>query len=505
MYEKTYIPKVLVAGDLNEFREQLNEDHKAEIVGNISFEGKIHNKEYNILNNNTLTIDGKLLTINKLRELASKNTFDYIIFLDCSECMKYCEYLSKTVVEGTQIITMDFFLEQVKKGFYSFRNQYLLHNILAQKGAISLLDFDSFFFNSQFYLKPFALSKVSIEGFSKSKNYPMINSFYDQVYDSLEDCRFRHYDTILLTSERTVKQLLEIIKVTNKVTNEYLIFNSKSNEVVKSLVEKKMFSSIQGINCVNGTWFFLNNRKSENLSIFVVTHKKYSLENLPRGYVTIHAGRELGKDLGYIGDNTGDNISKLNPYLNELTAMYWIWKNTSHDYVGTAHYRRFFSNQYSYKFSEESILTAQQAYELLREYDIIIGTEGLNVNTQNTLVTVIDSDGDTVLANKAFDIMRNMLKIYQPAYLDAFDKIRYSQGFFYCNMLITRKHIYDAFCEWLFSFVLPTAEEFLKTVPVEQLDSKRKRILGFCAERMMSVWLLKQNLKIKDFPIMVNE
>ena len=46
-------------------------------------------------------------------------------------------------------------------------------------------------------------------------------------------------------------------------------------------------------------------------------------------------------------------------------------------------------------------------------------------------------------------------------------------------------------------------EEFLNVMPFEQLSTKRKRIMGYCAERMMSVWLLKQNLRLKNFPIMV--
>ena len=71
-------------------------------------------------------------------------------------------------------------------------------------------------------------------------------------------------------------------------------------------------------------------------------------------------------------------------------------------------------------------------------------------------------------------------------------------------MLITRKYVYDELCQWLFSFILPATEEFLKEVNVDELTTKQKRILGFCAERMMSVWLLKQNLRLFDFPIMVN-
>ncbi|HEC1584163.1 TPA: DUF4422 domain-containing protein, partial [Campylobacter upsaliensis] len=47
-----------------------------------------------------------------------------------------------------------------------------------------------------------------------------------------------------------------------------------------------------------------------------------------------------------IGDDTGDNISHLNRYLNELTGIYWAWKNYDKlgnpDYIGYMHYRRHF-------------------------------------------------------------------------------------------------------------------------------------------------------------------
>lgn len=33
------------------------------------------------------------------------------------------------------------------------------------------------------------------------------------------------------------------------------------------------------------------------------------------------------KENRLIGDNTGDNISKLQPYFSELTVQYWAWKN----------------------------------------------------------------------------------------------------------------------------------------------------------------------------------
>lgn len=49
------------------------------------------------------------------------------------------------------------------------------------------------------------------------------------------------------------------------------------------------------------------------------------------------------KDIGLIGDNTGDNISELQSYFSELTVQYWAWKNQEADYYGLCHYRRYLS------------------------------------------------------------------------------------------------------------------------------------------------------------------
>lgn len=47
-------------------------------------------------------------------------------------------------------------------------------------------------------------------------------------------------------------------------------------------------------------------------------------------------------------DNVGDNISSKNMLYNEMTAIYWFWKNypiDNLDYVGFNHYRRFFKRE----------------------------------------------------------------------------------------------------------------------------------------------------------------
>lgn len=61
--------------------------------------------------------------------------------------------------------------------------------------------------------------------------------------------------------------------------------------------------------------------------------------------ICLYRRAQKGKDsIGFARDDQGDSISSANPYLSELTALYWAWKNLdeSCDAFGLAHYRRHF-------------------------------------------------------------------------------------------------------------------------------------------------------------------
>ena len=62
------------------------------------------------------------------------------------------------------------------------------------------------------------------------------------------------------------------------------------------------------------------------IRIYVMTHKKFEMPQSPL-FRPLHVGRACGEDLGYPGDDTGENISDKNCYYSELTGFYWIWKN----------------------------------------------------------------------------------------------------------------------------------------------------------------------------------
>lgn len=47
------------------------------------------------------------------------------------------------------------------------------------------------------------------------------------------------------------------------------------------------------------------------------------------------------KELEYIEDSTGENISEKNKNYCELTGIYWMLKNINADFYGLMHYRRY--------------------------------------------------------------------------------------------------------------------------------------------------------------------
>ena len=54
-------------------------------------------------------------------------------------------------------------------------------------------------------------------------------------------------------------------------------------------------------------------------------------------------GTENLEKFEMLGDNTGDNISKLNKHFCELTTQYWAWKNVDCEYYGFCHYNKYFA------------------------------------------------------------------------------------------------------------------------------------------------------------------
>ena len=226
----------------------------------------------------------------------------------------------------------------------------------------------------------------------------------------------------------------------------------------------------------------------------------------------IQAGKAVSDtDLHIQGDNEldghpCDNISGKNPSYSELTALYWTWKNLKKlypdvKYVGWTHYRRFFA------FDERRILRdiISKPASAIKDY---------RVNAAK--VTRILEGGKIILAKKVclglpidlhywrchhgkdYRTLKRIIKEKFPDYYDSFIRIMELNNkiSLYC-MFVMKYEDFENYCGWLFS-VLSEAE---KEVPYQNYSPYQKRVFAFMAERLLNVYVAKNNLKPEYFNV----
>lgn len=208
--------------------------------------------------------------------------------------------------------------------------------------------------------------------------------------------------------------------------------------------------------------------------MYVMTHKK--IAEIPDPiYIPMQVGKAGKEDFGYIGDDTGDNISEKNSSYCELTGMYWLWKNADCDVIGICHYRRYF-------VKEEKLLTQAYIENLIEDYPIIVSNSSF-VEGED----VYDHYGKRHYI-KDLDVCRDVIMEKCPKYVAAYDycvqTILMSVG----NMWITRKDIFDRYCAWLFDILF----EVEKRIDISDYDDYQGRVMGFLSERLFRVWLMMQ-------------
>lgn len=231
-----------------------------------------------------------------------------------------------------------------------------------------------------------------------------------------------------------------------------------------------------------------------DIKILVATHKKYWMPN-DDVYLPLHVGREGKADLGYLGDNTGDNISSKNANYCELTGLYWAWKNLKCDYVGLCHYRRYFARENIHTDNLEKKKTAilhRKDYEkLLQEYDVILPVK------RNYYVETVRSQYEHAHNKRDIDETKRIVLELYPEYSEAFEKVMGRTKLYILNMFVMKKQQFDEYCSWLFSILF----ELEKRIDISSYNMYEARVFGFIAERLFNVWLEKQQLKVKDVPV----
>lgn len=232
------------------------------------------------------------------------------------------------------------------------------------------------------------------------------------------------------------------------------------------------------------------------IKIFTIFHKPYfTYQN--EIFTAIQAGRKISNmRLDMIGDDTGDNISGKNENYNELTAIYWVWKNIRADYIGFCHYRRYFNFNLNDNLEEvfpptppeyfdknygimniEEIFSNRMIKSLLAKHDIILPKK-IHLGGR----TIEDHYKECHIAED-WDLMIEVVSKKYPEYKSYIQEIFKNNDKLYAfNMFVMKYDIFVSYTEWLFSILFEIEKK---------ISNSQKRVFGFMAERLLNLFIHK--------------
>lgn len=270
-----------------------------------------------------------------------------------------------------------------------------------------------------------------------------------------------------------------------------------------------------------------------SIKILVGYHKPAVLPNEDI-FVPIHLGRALATEASkdgkisissyqwmldnMIGDDTGDNISKLNREFCELTALYWAWKNYDKlgnpDYIGFMHYRRYFilnKKFKKYNFTDQYNLIRTETLSQAHLTEIGCSEAYLNkIIDKNTCIfssnkctftpeeyrkkhwacPYNDFRSAIDIANKLFPHLEDITNKYLNGHTNTWSQ-----------MFILNKQDFMSYCDWLFKILFQVHNQ----IDYEKYNIHQKRACAYIGETLCGIYAnyLKKIKKraVKSFPI----
>jgi hypothetical protein len=254
--------------------------------------------------------------------------------------------------------------------------------------------------------------------------------------------------------------------------------------------------------------------------IYIVSH---NAKDFPAGdhFQPIQSGRALNPVIdGAIGDDTGINISELNPFFAEIAAMYWVWKNAlPTSMVGFFHYRRFlnfgaplapqahWSERNFRDFSSASLdrfgWTAEGVADALSDCDIAvpeIEITSLPPHWQETC-SLFDNYRNAHGPTSINVAMKVLEEVHPHDAALAHEVMSRSRGYF-CHMYVMKWHIFCSYMQWIFDIFAVMQQRIDVYAPYYSIEGGHQRVFGFVGERFFNIYVEKmrrKGLRIKEF------
>lgn len=250
----------------------------------------------------------------------------------------------------------------------------------------------------------------------------------------------------------------------------------------------------------------LSDTDSKNqLKIAVALHKPYRVPKDP-AYIPVHVGAALHPGVKVAEDEVEDdefagNISQLNCYYSELTALWQLWKDErlAADYQGLVHYRRYLgSASFLRRHNRDRfarIASGEEIMSLVQETGILLP------HKRRYWIETISSHYSHTMDGKQLKVLREILKTVHPECIPAFDRHMSETSTHILNICVMRR---DLLCRWC-AFLFPILEEMTKTIAPSSYDAFGARYPGRISEILLDVWLETNNLDYRELPLVSTE
>lgn len=157
------------------------------------------------------------------------------------------------------------------------------------------------------------------------------------------------------------------------------------------------------------------------------------------------------------GDNTGDNISSKNGTYNEMTTVYWAWKNYealgNPEYIGFMHYRRHFIFEDMEKAVYECLDIGEDYYDVIKyspervekivkDCDFVCA----KAHWRKSLYDHYKANHDITDLECTMQIVEEKYPEFKP-YVQEYV---YGQKAYFCNMFIFPRETFMEYASWFF-------------------------------------------------------
>lgn len=127
----------------------------------------------------------------------------------------------------------------------------------------------------------------------------------------------------------------------------------------------------------------------------------------------------------------------------------------------------------------------------MREYDVILPVK------RNYYIETVRSQYEHAHNKRDLDEAERILAELYPEYSEAFTKVMGRTRLHILNMFVMKKTLFDEYCSWMFNILF----KLEKRIDISGYNQYEARVFGFISERLFNVWLEKQQLKVKEVPV----